>query len=169
MIRRPPRSTHCISSAASDVYKRQVCTKCSSSYLLYSEDCQDCYSPCSTGYFGDTSVTPNSCVGINLLNWILCRYCQHPEFLCWQSQNQFIFIYNFFFFFELNTLKFQINKTACESHCDTCTSSTVCTKCSSSYFLYSQDCYSPCSTGYFGDTSVTPNSCAGNHQKLLKV
>ena len=23
MIRRPPRSTHCISSAASDVYKRQ--------------------------------------------------------------------------------------------------------------------------------------------------
>jgi len=26
MIRRPPRSTHCISSAASDVYKRQVCS-----------------------------------------------------------------------------------------------------------------------------------------------
>ena len=24
MIRRPPRSTHCISSAASDVYKRQA-------------------------------------------------------------------------------------------------------------------------------------------------
>jgi len=24
MIRRPPRSTHCISSAASDVYKRQT-------------------------------------------------------------------------------------------------------------------------------------------------
>eukprot|EP00826_Nyctotherus_ovalis_P029900 TRINITY_DN2371_c0_g1_i5.p1 TRINITY_DN2371_c0_g1~~TRINITY_DN2371_c0_g1_i5.p1 ORF type:complete len:284 (-),score=113.00 TRINITY_DN2371_c0_g1_i5:475-1305(-) len=27
MIRRPPRSTHCISSAASDVYKRQVASK----------------------------------------------------------------------------------------------------------------------------------------------
>eukprot|EP00825_Cyclidium_porcatum_P011361 TRINITY_DN15821_c0_g1_i2.p2 TRINITY_DN15821_c0_g1~~TRINITY_DN15821_c0_g1_i2.p2 ORF type:complete len:102 (-),score=32.66 TRINITY_DN15821_c0_g1_i2:16-321(-) len=27
MIRRPPRSTHCISSAASDVYKRQVESK----------------------------------------------------------------------------------------------------------------------------------------------
>eukprot|EP00825_Cyclidium_porcatum_P015113 TRINITY_DN18379_c0_g1_i1.p2 TRINITY_DN18379_c0_g1~~TRINITY_DN18379_c0_g1_i1.p2 ORF type:complete len:106 (-),score=6.30 TRINITY_DN18379_c0_g1_i1:113-430(-) len=26
MIRRPPRSTHCISSAASDVYKRQIST-----------------------------------------------------------------------------------------------------------------------------------------------
>ena len=26
MIRRPPKSTHCISSAASDVYKRQVNT-----------------------------------------------------------------------------------------------------------------------------------------------
>ena len=26
MIRRPPRSTHCISSAASDVYKRQITT-----------------------------------------------------------------------------------------------------------------------------------------------
>eukprot|EP00826_Nyctotherus_ovalis_P033819 TRINITY_DN2757_c0_g5_i1.p1 TRINITY_DN2757_c0_g5~~TRINITY_DN2757_c0_g5_i1.p1 ORF type:complete len:102 (+),score=14.96 TRINITY_DN2757_c0_g5_i1:23-307(+) len=26
MIRRPPRSTHCISSAASDVYKRQLCS-----------------------------------------------------------------------------------------------------------------------------------------------
>eukprot|EP00826_Nyctotherus_ovalis_P049309 TRINITY_DN5946_c0_g1_i11.p2 TRINITY_DN5946_c0_g1~~TRINITY_DN5946_c0_g1_i11.p2 ORF type:complete len:129 (+),score=18.81 TRINITY_DN5946_c0_g1_i11:23-388(+) len=29
MIRRPPRSTHCISSAASDVYKRQVYMACS--------------------------------------------------------------------------------------------------------------------------------------------
>eukprot|EP00826_Nyctotherus_ovalis_P047783 TRINITY_DN5546_c0_g1_i1.p1 TRINITY_DN5546_c0_g1~~TRINITY_DN5546_c0_g1_i1.p1 ORF type:complete len:163 (+),score=32.24 TRINITY_DN5546_c0_g1_i1:22-489(+) len=28
MIRRPPRSTHCISSAASDVYKRQVSDSC---------------------------------------------------------------------------------------------------------------------------------------------
>ena len=28
MIRRPPRSTHCISSAASDVYKRQSLTLC---------------------------------------------------------------------------------------------------------------------------------------------
>jgi len=27
MIRRPPRSTHCISSAASDVYKRQLYRK----------------------------------------------------------------------------------------------------------------------------------------------
>eukprot|EP00826_Nyctotherus_ovalis_P050321 TRINITY_DN6152_c0_g2_i5.p1 TRINITY_DN6152_c0_g2~~TRINITY_DN6152_c0_g2_i5.p1 ORF type:complete len:221 (-),score=68.16 TRINITY_DN6152_c0_g2_i5:128-733(-) len=27
MLRRPPRSTHCISSAASDVYKRQVATR----------------------------------------------------------------------------------------------------------------------------------------------
>ena len=27
MIRRPPRSTHCISSAASDVYKRQCLYK----------------------------------------------------------------------------------------------------------------------------------------------
>eukprot|EP00826_Nyctotherus_ovalis_P030818 TRINITY_DN2460_c0_g1_i5.p2 TRINITY_DN2460_c0_g1~~TRINITY_DN2460_c0_g1_i5.p2 ORF type:complete len:108 (-),score=2.47 TRINITY_DN2460_c0_g1_i5:597-899(-) len=27
MIRRPPRSTHCISSAASDVYKRQIITR----------------------------------------------------------------------------------------------------------------------------------------------
>ena len=28
MIRRPPRSTHCISSAASDVYKRQCLLRC---------------------------------------------------------------------------------------------------------------------------------------------
>ena len=28
MIRRPPRSTHCISSAASDVYKRQAFITC---------------------------------------------------------------------------------------------------------------------------------------------
>jgi len=27
MIRRPPRSTHCISSAASDVYKRQASSR----------------------------------------------------------------------------------------------------------------------------------------------
>eukprot|EP00826_Nyctotherus_ovalis_P030632 TRINITY_DN24455_c0_g1_i2.p1 TRINITY_DN24455_c0_g1~~TRINITY_DN24455_c0_g1_i2.p1 ORF type:complete len:140 (-),score=2.84 TRINITY_DN24455_c0_g1_i2:279-668(-) len=31
MVRRPPRSTHCISSAASDVYKRQI------RYLLLAE------------------------------------------------------------------------------------------------------------------------------------
>eukprot|EP00825_Cyclidium_porcatum_P023194 TRINITY_DN2550_c0_g1_i2.p3 TRINITY_DN2550_c0_g1~~TRINITY_DN2550_c0_g1_i2.p3 ORF type:complete len:129 (-),score=3.35 TRINITY_DN2550_c0_g1_i2:336-722(-) len=42
MIRRPPRSTHCISSAASDVYKRQgkgypvvkrLCKSCGKSYF----------------------------------------------------------------------------------------------------------------------------------------
>ena len=35
MIRRPPRSTHCISSAASDVYKRQVLTSSPSSCPSY--------------------------------------------------------------------------------------------------------------------------------------
>eukprot|EP00825_Cyclidium_porcatum_P013920 TRINITY_DN1738_c0_g1_i1.p2 TRINITY_DN1738_c0_g1~~TRINITY_DN1738_c0_g1_i1.p2 ORF type:complete len:129 (+),score=19.97 TRINITY_DN1738_c0_g1_i1:2-388(+) len=38
MIRRPPRSTHCISSAASDVYKRQVSTQSTwvgSGYQMY--------------------------------------------------------------------------------------------------------------------------------------
>eukprot|EP00826_Nyctotherus_ovalis_P028184 TRINITY_DN2223_c0_g1_i5.p1 TRINITY_DN2223_c0_g1~~TRINITY_DN2223_c0_g1_i5.p1 ORF type:complete len:157 (+),score=40.84 TRINITY_DN2223_c0_g1_i5:23-472(+) len=34
MIRRPPRSTHCISSAASDVYKRQVFITAGGIYLL---------------------------------------------------------------------------------------------------------------------------------------
>eukprot|EP00826_Nyctotherus_ovalis_P057468 TRINITY_DN7856_c0_g7_i1.p1 TRINITY_DN7856_c0_g7~~TRINITY_DN7856_c0_g7_i1.p1 ORF type:complete len:118 (-),score=10.39 TRINITY_DN7856_c0_g7_i1:230-559(-) len=34
MIRRPPRSTHCISSAASDVYKRQQ-YRCSSIDRIY--------------------------------------------------------------------------------------------------------------------------------------
>eukprot|EP00825_Cyclidium_porcatum_P048877 TRINITY_DN8323_c0_g1_i2.p2 TRINITY_DN8323_c0_g1~~TRINITY_DN8323_c0_g1_i2.p2 ORF type:complete len:123 (-),score=35.20 TRINITY_DN8323_c0_g1_i2:3-371(-) len=33
MIRRPPRSTHCISSAASDVYKRQVYGKDNQKYI----------------------------------------------------------------------------------------------------------------------------------------
>eukprot|EP00825_Cyclidium_porcatum_P023496 TRINITY_DN2587_c0_g2_i6.p1 TRINITY_DN2587_c0_g2~~TRINITY_DN2587_c0_g2_i6.p1 ORF type:complete len:109 (-),score=26.64 TRINITY_DN2587_c0_g2_i6:9-335(-) len=39
MIRRPPRSTHCISSAASDVYKRQF-LYCSffSYFLLFHDD-----------------------------------------------------------------------------------------------------------------------------------
>eukprot|EP00825_Cyclidium_porcatum_P033617 TRINITY_DN3559_c0_g1_i13.p1 TRINITY_DN3559_c0_g1~~TRINITY_DN3559_c0_g1_i13.p1 ORF type:complete len:105 (-),score=20.54 TRINITY_DN3559_c0_g1_i13:112-426(-) len=35
MIRRPPRSTHCISSAASDVYKRQVSTQSTWHQLLH--------------------------------------------------------------------------------------------------------------------------------------
>eukprot|EP00826_Nyctotherus_ovalis_P017404 TRINITY_DN15125_c0_g1_i21.p1 TRINITY_DN15125_c0_g1~~TRINITY_DN15125_c0_g1_i21.p1 ORF type:complete len:248 (+),score=28.38 TRINITY_DN15125_c0_g1_i21:30-746(+) len=34
MIRRPPRSTHCISSAASDVYKRQPLCRRSSGYVI---------------------------------------------------------------------------------------------------------------------------------------
>eukprot|EP00826_Nyctotherus_ovalis_P013050 TRINITY_DN13492_c0_g1_i2.p2 TRINITY_DN13492_c0_g1~~TRINITY_DN13492_c0_g1_i2.p2 ORF type:complete len:135 (+),score=57.20 TRINITY_DN13492_c0_g1_i2:24-407(+) len=34
MIRRPPRSTHCISSAASDVYKRQTKRKLKESLVL---------------------------------------------------------------------------------------------------------------------------------------
>ena len=54
-------------------------------------------------------------------------------------------------------------KIACEGHCDTCTSQTLCTKCSSSYLLYSEDCVSTCSTGYYADTVNTPNSCVGNH------
>eukprot|EP00825_Cyclidium_porcatum_P003808 TRINITY_DN11768_c0_g1_i2.p2 TRINITY_DN11768_c0_g1~~TRINITY_DN11768_c0_g1_i2.p2 ORF type:complete len:288 (-),score=-9.36 TRINITY_DN11768_c0_g1_i2:268-1131(-) len=35
MIRRPPRSTHCISSAASDVYKRQVSTQSTWGHCLH--------------------------------------------------------------------------------------------------------------------------------------
>eukprot|EP00825_Cyclidium_porcatum_P042382 TRINITY_DN5788_c0_g1_i4.p2 TRINITY_DN5788_c0_g1~~TRINITY_DN5788_c0_g1_i4.p2 ORF type:complete len:219 (+),score=62.88 TRINITY_DN5788_c0_g1_i4:120-776(+) len=35
MIRRPPRSTHCISSAASDVYKRQVSTQSTWDILIF--------------------------------------------------------------------------------------------------------------------------------------
>eukprot|EP00826_Nyctotherus_ovalis_P012773 TRINITY_DN13401_c0_g1_i20.p2 TRINITY_DN13401_c0_g1~~TRINITY_DN13401_c0_g1_i20.p2 ORF type:complete len:111 (-),score=15.40 TRINITY_DN13401_c0_g1_i20:734-1042(-) len=34
MIRRPPRSTHCISSAASDVYKRQMWNSLSTGNFL---------------------------------------------------------------------------------------------------------------------------------------
>eukprot|EP00825_Cyclidium_porcatum_P047705 TRINITY_DN7805_c0_g1_i1.p2 TRINITY_DN7805_c0_g1~~TRINITY_DN7805_c0_g1_i1.p2 ORF type:complete len:116 (+),score=29.17 TRINITY_DN7805_c0_g1_i1:76-423(+) len=37
MIRRPPRSTHCISSAASDVYKRQVSTQSTWEQVLRDE------------------------------------------------------------------------------------------------------------------------------------
>eukprot|EP00826_Nyctotherus_ovalis_P063217 TRINITY_DN9250_c0_g1_i12.p1 TRINITY_DN9250_c0_g1~~TRINITY_DN9250_c0_g1_i12.p1 ORF type:complete len:422 (+),score=101.33 TRINITY_DN9250_c0_g1_i12:30-1268(+) len=37
MIRRPPRSTHCISSAASDVYKRQVHGECP--VVIYAKSC----------------------------------------------------------------------------------------------------------------------------------
>eukprot|EP00826_Nyctotherus_ovalis_P062318 TRINITY_DN8995_c0_g1_i7.p2 TRINITY_DN8995_c0_g1~~TRINITY_DN8995_c0_g1_i7.p2 ORF type:complete len:105 (+),score=27.45 TRINITY_DN8995_c0_g1_i7:25-315(+) len=35
MIRRPPRSTHCISSAASDVYKRQTLSSPHLGYLFH--------------------------------------------------------------------------------------------------------------------------------------
>ena len=37
MIRRPPRSTHCISSAASDVYKRQLVPWLENSVLIEAE------------------------------------------------------------------------------------------------------------------------------------
>eukprot|EP00825_Cyclidium_porcatum_P009866 TRINITY_DN15046_c0_g1_i2.p2 TRINITY_DN15046_c0_g1~~TRINITY_DN15046_c0_g1_i2.p2 ORF type:complete len:104 (-),score=26.39 TRINITY_DN15046_c0_g1_i2:79-390(-) len=52
MIRRPPRSTHCISSAASDVYKRQ----CVNGYRAYDialptdqlpQDFIDCHKMCN--------------------------------------------------------------------------------------------------------------------------
>ena len=39
MIRRPPRSTHCISSAASDVYKRQPQTELNDYMSWWSENC----------------------------------------------------------------------------------------------------------------------------------
>ena len=38
MIRRPPRSTHCISSAASDVYKRQPINPAISLHSPYDEE-----------------------------------------------------------------------------------------------------------------------------------
>ena len=47
MIRRPPRSTHCISSAASDVYKRQVCPLCESGFPLeFHQDARRTYLRC---------------------------------------------------------------------------------------------------------------------------
>ena len=51
----------------------------------------------------------------------------------------------------------------CGENCISCTSQTVCTKCYDSYFLYQANCYSPCPTGCYGDTSSTPNSCLGNN------
>eukprot|EP00826_Nyctotherus_ovalis_P035427 TRINITY_DN3043_c0_g1_i4.p1 TRINITY_DN3043_c0_g1~~TRINITY_DN3043_c0_g1_i4.p1 ORF type:complete len:145 (+),score=32.33 TRINITY_DN3043_c0_g1_i4:25-435(+) len=40
MIRRPPRSTHCISSAASDVYKRQEYMGRRSAWINFEDTCK---------------------------------------------------------------------------------------------------------------------------------
>ena len=56
---------------------------------------------------------------------------------------------------------------ACSSHCDTCETSAKCTECSSSYYLYEDNCLSICPTKYFGDTSSTPHSCQSNHKRLF--
>eukprot|EP00826_Nyctotherus_ovalis_P033389 TRINITY_DN2702_c0_g3_i6.p1 TRINITY_DN2702_c0_g3~~TRINITY_DN2702_c0_g3_i6.p1 ORF type:complete len:255 (+),score=10.21 TRINITY_DN2702_c0_g3_i6:23-766(+) len=53
MIRRPPRSTHCISSAASDVYKRQE--------LYIMPEIFECVSSCPGKYFIDSRKVCRPC------------------------------------------------------------------------------------------------------------
>ncbi len=54
----------------------------------------------------------------------------------------------------------------CPSNCDTCSNSTVCTACSSNYFLRNDNlCYSSCLAGTFSSSSnrtcvTCPNGCA---------
>ena len=65
MIRRPPRSTHCISSAASDVYKRQIIGFIHSSYLLGKSDDLPLDSFIDSGFY-----TSENNLASNLLNEI---------------------------------------------------------------------------------------------------
>ena len=93
MIRRPPRSTHCISSAASDVYKRQeiagTCvlgeTKgggtCSGTYQV-SRSCIG-LSPCPTACRRselEEAPTAVSVRGLSLLEPTFC-YGTYPDFV----------------------------------------------------------------------------------------
>ena len=67
MIRRPPRSTHCISSAASDVYKRQVII-CHDSTLDRTTN--------RTGRYDD--LTAADLAGIDAGGWFSPRFVGEP-------------------------------------------------------------------------------------------
>jgi len=49
---------------------------------------------------------------------------------------------------------------ACETDCNTCSSSTTCTECAGSKYLYNGDCVNSCPVGHFGvGTGVTGRTC----------
>src|SRR5690242_17736497 len=52
---------------------------------------------------------------------------------------------------------------ACEANCNTCSSPTVCTVCTSPYRRYQSNCYNPCPTGTFASSA---SQCTGNHVKF---
>eukprot|EP00825_Cyclidium_porcatum_P022380 TRINITY_DN2465_c0_g1_i1.p2 TRINITY_DN2465_c0_g1~~TRINITY_DN2465_c0_g1_i1.p2 ORF type:complete len:101 (+),score=18.05 TRINITY_DN2465_c0_g1_i1:153-455(+) len=70
MIRRPPRSTHCISSAASDVYKRQ-------SQYLSKNLCLSQFPQKSPLYYQRNVLSPNSHIIINSNT----KSCSPPKLL----------------------------------------------------------------------------------------
>eukprot|EP00826_Nyctotherus_ovalis_P040761 TRINITY_DN4042_c0_g1_i13.p2 TRINITY_DN4042_c0_g1~~TRINITY_DN4042_c0_g1_i13.p2 ORF type:complete len:130 (-),score=42.50 TRINITY_DN4042_c0_g1_i13:369-734(-) len=63
MIRRPPRSTHCISSAASDVYKRQI--------LVYDITRKKSLDDIKTLWLHEIKKNPNHNVIITLLPFLM--------------------------------------------------------------------------------------------------
>ena len=57
---------------------------------------------------------------------------------------------------------------ACPTECTTCSSATVCTACSSGFYLYESTCVSSCPSGYYGSERV----CYGNRifeKELLRI
>eukprot|EP00825_Cyclidium_porcatum_P011404 TRINITY_DN15853_c0_g1_i1.p5 TRINITY_DN15853_c0_g1~~TRINITY_DN15853_c0_g1_i1.p5 ORF type:complete len:121 (-),score=19.33 TRINITY_DN15853_c0_g1_i1:632-994(-) len=84
MIRRPPRSTHCISSAASDVYKRQVSTQSTWGYgdgAGFRSPCLKALSINGSKISGMTfisGISPSTeyCMSIWLFNLIFCNSIQ---------------------------------------------------------------------------------------------
>eukprot|EP00825_Cyclidium_porcatum_P046788 TRINITY_DN744_c0_g1_i3.p3 TRINITY_DN744_c0_g1~~TRINITY_DN744_c0_g1_i3.p3 ORF type:complete len:136 (+),score=15.11 TRINITY_DN744_c0_g1_i3:129-536(+) len=82
MIRRPPRSTHCISSAASDVYKRQIQSQSKSNYFFF--DIYTSSSISNSKFFTFSQTTqPNCYASCN------CRYRNtHSTASHQQVQNQ---------------------------------------------------------------------------------
>ena len=101
MIRRPPRSTHCISSAASDVYKRQIKGKkaiddkpysfCLNNLCSTNAQCNPTSAAytckCNKGYFGSGfSCVPTNCPPgtVQLGEACVKDKCTHckPRFAC---------------------------------------------------------------------------------------
>eukprot|EP00826_Nyctotherus_ovalis_P037841 TRINITY_DN348_c0_g2_i3.p1 TRINITY_DN348_c0_g2~~TRINITY_DN348_c0_g2_i3.p1 ORF type:complete len:260 (+),score=76.65 TRINITY_DN348_c0_g2_i3:50-781(+) len=85
MIRRPPRSTHCISSAASDVYKRQYQRRVHGNIMSNSKSNQSSHSPknslfackhpgCNKVFAAKFSWNRHKCVHCNFKPFS-CEYC----------------------------------------------------------------------------------------------
>ncbi len=147
------------------------CIDCNVGYFLYSNSgSNSCVNPCPSGYRGDSSLNPPSCIACVIMNCAVCptssscTSCKTSYYLDNSSSNTLCVTTCHSGYRADSATQSCI---ACSiTNCHDCSSDVnICISCKLTYYLYYSSsntlCVNPCPSGYRGDSAIIPNKCVG--------